>query len=80
MFAFILKLLFPSIILLVIQILCLRNIYIFRSPIASAYIKMIQSMQFPFITLVWHYNINDAQWAREMRKPLKIVYDSLPLA
>ena len=50
-------------ILLVLQILCLRNIYIFRSPIYIC-IHNIQSMQFPFITYMvwhslWHYNIND---------------------
>ena len=40
------------------EILCLRNIYIFRSPITSLYI-LIQSMQFPVITYgIWHYNIN----------------------
>ena len=43
----ILKLLFPSIFLLVLHLPCLRNIFNFRCQITSAY---IQSMQFPFIT------------------------------
>ena len=43
-------------ILLVLQILCLRNICIFQ---VSNYICIhIQSMQFPFITYgIWHYDI-----------------------
>ena len=44
----ILILLFPSIFLLVLHILCLRNIFNCRCQITSAYIY--QSMQFPFIT------------------------------
>ena len=47
----ILKLLYPSIFLLVLQILCLR------CQITSAYI--IQSMKFPFITYIWYGAIND---------------------
>ena len=54
----ILKRLISFNVLLVLQIICLRNIYIFRSPITSPYI-LIQSMQFPVITYgIWHYNIN----------------------
>ena len=47
----IIKLLFPSIFLWVLKILCLRNIhvYILRSKIYIC-IHNIQSMQFPFIT------------------------------
>ena len=54
----ILKLLFPSIFLLVLHILCLRNIFNFRCQITSAYI--IQSMQFPFITYGMVLYINDS--------------------
>ena len=52
------KLLFPSIFLLVLHILCLRNIFNFRCQITSAYI--IQSMQFPFITYGIVLYINDS--------------------
>ena len=53
----ILKLLFPSIFLLVLHILCLKNIFNFRCQITSAY---IHSMQFPYyLCMVWCY-INDS--------------------
>ena len=53
----ILKLLFPSIFLLVLQILCLRNIYIFRSPITSPYIyNQCSFLSLLIMLMVWHYN------------------------
>ena len=56
----ILKLLFPSIFcwyILQTLSLCLRNIYIFRSPITSAYIY--NQCSFLSLLMVWHYDIND---------------------
>ena len=55
----ILKLLFPSIFVLVLHILCLRNIFNFRCQITSAYI-FIQSMQFPFINYGIVLYLNDS--------------------
>ena len=52
---FILKLLFPSIFLLVLQILCVRHIFNFRCQITSAYIYNQRS--FLLLFMVWCYYI-----------------------
>ena len=68
----ILKLRFPS-------TFCLRNIYIFRSPIPSAYIY--NKYSFLSLLMAWHYKINDSMptntniekiyvYASELRKIL----------
>ena len=53
----ILKLIFPSIFLLVLHILCLRNIFNFRCQITSAYIY--NQCSFRLLLMVWCY-INDS--------------------
>ena len=53
----ILKLLFPSIFLLVLQILCLRNIFNFRCQITFAYIY--NQCSFLLLLMVWCY-LNDS--------------------
>ena len=47
-------------VLLGFQILCLRNIYIFRSPITPAYIRNTINASFLSLLMVWDYNIHDS--------------------